>query len=416
MGKEESAKRGKVVLATVKGDVHDIGKNLLHILLKNNYYEVIDLGIRVPPERIIEECRKHSLDAICLSGLLVKSAHMMAETASKLNEAGISVPLFVGGAALTQKFTDERIAPAYRGPVIYSKDAMSGLEQLADVLLGKKLPKNREVEKGKTGPRAKSEPESNGPRFKPPTPRKAPDLSLHILKELDLREVLSCIDERRLYSSHLGLNGDFAKLISSGDKKALSLKKQVEEFKREAIEKKLLLPKAIFQFFECNSEGDNIVLYSGKKTAETLVFKRQKGGERLCLSDFVAPKKAGRDSICLFVATCGAGVREKAGRMLGQGEYFRSHLLQALALESAEATAGILHEKISEMWGTGNAGIRVSYGYPSCSDLTEQKKLFKLLLPEKIGVSLSEGMMMEPEASVSALVFSFNGSKYFSAD
>ncbi len=410
-----TAKRGKVILATVKGDVHDIGKNLVHILLKNNYYEVIDLGIKVPPEKIIAACKEHKPDVICLSGLLVKSAEMMVVTAEALKEAGISVPLLVGGAALTEKFTKEKIAKAYSGPVLYSKDAMAGLRQVEELISHKgKVKKEKVPQEAAVPPRTEQMKEGPAPPHSAPAhPRKAPDLLPRILKDFDLQEVFSNIDKKRLYSMHLGLEGN--------EGKAKILTGQVEETESFIIKNNLLEPRAIYQFFECNSRGTSIVVFQGEKEPETLDFERQKGGEGLCVSDFVAQEGAGRDSICLFVTSCGKGVREKAEELRESGEYLKSHLLQLLALECAEALADMVHKRIREEWGieakgaqkNKPQGIRISYGYPMCRDLGEQKKLFKLLKPENIGVKLSSGLMMDPEASVSALVFHNPNAKYF---
>jgi len=226
-----------------------------------------------------------------------------------------------------------------------------------------------------------------------------------------------------LYNNHLGLKGGIQKLIDRGDEKAIKLKRQVDEVKKYIIDNNLIKPKAIYQFFECESDKNNIIVYDGKKIIETLEFPRQNKGDFLCVADFVSPK---RDNFALFVTSCGKGILEICKELRDNGEYLKSHLTQILALESAEAFAEIVHKKIRELWKISDkdlpkedifmaqyTGIRLSYGYPACPSLDDQKKLFNLLKPEQIGVHLTEMMMMDPEASVSALVFYHPQGQYF---
>ena len=234
-----------------------------------------------------------------------------------------------------------------------------------------------------------------------------------------------------LYGKHLGLRGNLETLLTRGNEKAVELHQQVEAVIDEVIAKKLLRAQAVYQFFPAQAESDSLRLYraNGKDIAATFLFPRQQHGEGLCLSDFAAPTSSGKqDYIALFAVTCGHGVRELAEQYRASGRYLQSHILQALAIEGAEAFAELLHQRLREMWGFADPpeltmrerfkaryrGVRVSFGYPACPRLEDQERLFQVLpVTASIGVELTEGYMMEPEASVSALVFHHPQAKYF---
>jgi 5-methyltetrahydrofolate--homocysteine methyltransferase len=438
MEKADTAKRGRVVLATVKGDVHDIGKNLVEIILKNNGYDVVNLGIKVPPDELIKAYLQHKPDAIGLSGLLVKSAQQMVITASDLRDAGIVIPLLVGGAALSAKFTQQKIAPSYGKAVCYAKDAMTGLRLMNELM----DPATREtvvrdhtaagngfgVSTTVTVTEIPTVARSPKVRADLPIPI-APYLDTKVRLVPDLREIWSYINPFMLYGRHLGFRGDFEKQFAARDPKAVELFESMEEVKNEAAE--FLKVRAVWQFFETEPEGNVLHLFApdGTQPLHTFRCKRQRTGDFLCLSDYVlAPRNAQRDHLALFVVTAGEGVRERSEKAKNEGYYFKSHGLQALAIESAEACAEWLHRRIREDWGFPDApemtmaqrftsryrGKRYSFGYPACPDLDDQAGLWKLLRPEAIGVQLTEGMMMDPEASVSALVFHHPDCTYFS--
>jgi len=440
--KKLGRKSAKVILATVKGDVHDIGKNLLEIILHNNGYTVVNLGIKIPPEALIEAYHEHKPDIIGLSGLLVKSAHMMVTTCEDLKAAGIEVPIFVGGAALTLKFTAGKIAPAYSNIVVYSKDAMEGLNHVKEITNDFEKFKNKNDEVHKKALAAsiiaeqkvsavQIEGSERSPAIQDAEVLKPQDFEEHIIEDYDLMEIFDYINPVMLYTKHLGLKGSYPRLIESKDEKAIKLTKQVDEVKEYILKNQIFHPRAIYKFFECNSEKNRINIYEDENLVEVLPFPRQKSGEKLCASDFIRQKTHGKDTITrdtvgFFVTTCGEGIMEKAKELRENGEYLKSHIIQVLAIEGAEAFAEIVHKKMRKLWGIADKqltkneifqakyqGIRLSYGYPACPDLNEQKKLFKLLKPEKIGVNLTEGMMMEPEASVSAIVFYHPQGKYF---
>ena len=443
--KSGSSARGRMLLATVKGDVHDIGKNLVEIILSNNGFEVINLGIKVSPEELIEAARRENPDFIGLSGLLVKSAHQMAVTAADLKAAGVSAPLLVGGAALSRRFADTRIAGEYDGPVLYAKDAMNGLDlanRLTDPLLRpallEELAGRREQSQQEAASRQQAvvSPAASGCSSVSttlPLPP-LPDSAEHTLAEIPLDHLLPFLNRQMLYSKHLGLTGPVEKLLAAGDDKAVRLHEAVEEMIGLVREKSLIRPRAFYRFYPAAADGDDLVLYdpdgSGHERLR-FTFPRQRGGEHLCLADYTRPLDSGeRDSVALFVTSAGTGVRALAEAWKGEGEYLKSHLLQALALELAEAAAEYVHRRIRDAWGIsddpsatpvdilkGNyRGIRVSPGYPACPEIADQEKIFALLKPERIGVQLTDGHMMDPEASVSALVFHHPEARYFTVD
>jgi 5-methyltetrahydrofolate--homocysteine methyltransferase len=438
MEKADTAKRGKVVLATVKGDVHDIGKNLVEIILKNNGFDVVNLGIKVPPEELIKAFQAHQPDAIGLSGLLVKSAQQMVITANDLKDAGIEVPLLVGGAALSAKFTQTKIAPSYGGAVCYAKDAMTGLRlmnELMDPETRARVISDQLVSGGgvtvQTTVKVVEKPKvSRSPKVR--TDLAIPEvgyLDRKVRLVPDLREVWSYINPFMLYGRHMGYRGDFEKRLAERETKAVELFNEMEEVKNEAAG--FMKVRAVWQFFEAESEGEALHLFApGEKTPlHTWKFKRQLGGDQLCLSDYVLPPQNGkRDHVGVFVVTAGEGVRERAEKAKQDGYYFKSHGLQALAIETAEGCAEWLHRRMREDWGFPDPpemtmaqrftsryrGKRYSFGYPACPDLEDQTSIWKLLRPEEIGVQLTEGFMMDPEASVSAVVFQHPDCTYFS--
>jgi 5-methyltetrahydrofolate--homocysteine methyltransferase len=418
--------------------VHDIGKNLVEIILGNNGYQVINLGIKVPPETLIQAYREHAPDVIGLSGLLVKSAQQMVTTAGDLRDAGIRVPLLVGGAALSDKFTRTRIAPAYAEAVCYAKDAMTGLR----LMNGLMDPKDRaavlrdhtfvEAPAEAAAPASAggwSEIRSRKVRTDIPIPT-APYLDRKVRDVPHLAEVWSYINPFMLYGRHLGYKGSFEKDLVQHEPKALELYQQVEDLKQEAA--RFMKVKAVWQFFEAGRDGNAIQLFApgGGSPIHTFGFGRQPREDGLSLSDYILdPEDGRRDHLALFVVTAGAGIRAKAEEWKQAGEYFKSHALQALAIETAEGCAEWLHRRIREDWGFPDPptmtmqerftsryrGKRYSFGYPACPDLEGQRGLWTLLRPEEIGVELTEGMMMDPEASVSALVFHHPDCAYFTA-
>ena len=439
----EAATRGTIVLATVKGDVHDIGKNLVDIILSNNGYRVVNLGIKVPPQDLIQAYRDHRPDMIGLSGLLVKSAQMMVETVRDLSGAGVDCPVLVGGAALTNRFTRLRIAPGHTGVVGYARDAMSGLDlahRLADAderqrLASELIRETQAMEKEESSrsrrPRAarpRSAESTIAPVASAPTP---PDLRRHLLKDFDLSEIFNYVNPVMLYVRHLGYRGRFVDALVAGDEKAVELRERVRRVEDVMIERNDIGANAVYRFHRAASEGDDMVILSddGERELERFHFGRQSEGDGLCLSDYVLPRNSDTpDYVASFVTTIGPGIRELAAKWQEKGDYLSSHILQVLALEGAEAFAELLHKRLRTAWGFADPdgltnldlfkanyrGRRYSFGYPACPRLEDQEQLWRLLEPEKtVGVSLTEGFMMEPEGSVSAIVMHHPQAKYF---
>ncbi|WP_102275416.1 methionine synthase [Cytobacillus massiliigabonensis] len=434
--------KGKIVLATVKGDVHDIGKNLVDIILSNNGYDVIDLGIKVAPAQLVETIKKEKPNMIGLSGLLVKSAQQMVLTAHDLRQAGIDIPILVGGAALSRKFTDTKIAKEYDGLVLYAKDAMNGLSlanqlQVPEELEKLKLqqaekqltalsavPFERNRANTATAVKMRTKLNINIPVFVPK------DLKRKLLKSYSLAHIEPYINKQMLIGHHLGLKGKLDKLLAAGDEKAVKINGVVNDLIQASKENNWIKPAAVYQFFPAQSDGDKVIIYNEEQTAiiETFEFPRQEVEPFLCLADYLKPKESGQmDYVAFFTVTAGKGIRQVADQLKGQGRFLECHALQSLALETAEGFAELIHRQIRDRWGFPDPvemtmkerfaakyhGQRYSFGYPACPDLEDQKKLFRLICPEDIGVHLTDGCMMEPEASVSAIVFAHPDARYF---
>jgi 5-methyltetrahydrofolate--homocysteine methyltransferase len=439
MEKAETSRRGKIVLATVKGDVHDIGKNLVEIILANNGYQVINLGIKVAPDALIQAWRDHQPDAIGLSGLLVKSAHQMVMTASDFKDNGVGVPLLVGGAALSEKFTTTRIGPAYGAPTFYSKDAMTGLRimnELTDPATREAVADAHIFTACDTAPvvaaPAVNLSKARSPKVRTDIPTPAvPYLERRVRNVPNLTEVWGYINPFMLYGRHLGFKGNFEELLRDRDSKAIELYHEVERAKQVAA--KFMKVRAVWQFLEAERDGNSIHLFApgAASPLHSFRFGRQAKSDGLCLSDYILDAGAnGRDHLGMFVVTAGEQVRLHSEEAKQRGEFLLAHAMQALAIETAEACAEWLHRRLREDWGFPDAptmtmherftsryrGKRYSFGYPACPNLDDQQGMWKLLQPEEISVELTEGMMMDPEASVSALVFHHPDCAYFTAD
>ena len=435
----KAPKRGKLLLATVKGDVHDIGKNLVNIIFESNGFEVLDLGVKVPSETIVEAALKEKPDFIGLSGLLVRSTEQMAVTARELASAGLNCPLLVGGAALTLKYTENNIAPVYKGKVFYAEDAMGGLNYAlgcANKLQVASCKLQVTGHKPEAGGAA-LQPSAGGlsaiggpaglfggqPSALSPDDIPVPgDLERHFTGEQALEELFENLDE--------GLfNLRFLKLNKSQPKKATEASRLLAAMKKEVIGSRLIKARGVYQFFPVNSSGDDLLFYDKAGTRRaSFGFPRRTAGERLCLADFAAPVSGGvKDYAALFAVTCGEGVLAYAKREREAGNYVKSYMAEALALTLAEAFAEVMHYRLRQAWGIAEAdpvrpplrsryrGKRYSFGCSACPDLANQKILFDLLKPEAdAGLRLTEGFMMDPEASVSAIVFHNPKAVYFS--
>lgn len=453
MEKADTAAKAKIILATVKGDVHDIGKNLVDIILSNNGYQVINLGIKITSDQLIQAVKEHGPDMIGLSGLLVKSAQQMVITADDLAKSDIDLPILVGGAALTRNFVNRKIAAAYGdGTVVYAKDAMDGLAIANKVIdedefselknvLANEIAELKELKEVKREKKDVVKTRSSDIEIQKELPQPH-DYDRHVIKNTPLDLIWKYINPIMLYGRHLGLNGKLAKLLSDGKfdelkkadggEKAIELYEEVEKVK-QLYRDTHFTAGAVYQFFKASGEDNTVSIYEkpgSPNIVAQIEFPRQSKDKGVCLSDYLSPiKVAENDSFCMFSVTFGTGIRELAENLKNEGNYLHSHIVSALALESAEAYAEYLHQKLRAQWGFEDPiettmmdrfrakyrGKRYSFGYPACPKLDDQEVLFKLLAPTKdIGVQLTEGFMMDPEASVSAVVFHHPQATYYS--
>lgn len=448
MEKADQNNKGKIILATVKGDVHDIGKNLVEIILSNNGFQVVDLGIKVTSGQLIEAVQKEQPDMIGLSGLLVKSAQQMVLAASDLRQTNISIPILVGGAALSRQFTEKKISAEYDGLVLYAKDAMNGLS-LANQLQNEEGRKQILLEKvEKEAERAKLGQEvSEGKRVASAVPVRSAvstrvpvfqptDLERHVLRNYALTHIQPYLNWQMLLGHHLGIKGKVSRLLDERDQKTVELKGVVESLLEDMKKESLIEAHGLYRFFPAQSDGDQVIIYdpqeyltqNQKTVIERFTFPRQDKEPFFCLADYLhSVESEEMDYVGFFAVTTGKGIRERAQLWKEKGDYLRSHALQALALELAEGFAERVHQLMRDQWGFPDSadfsmqdrfsakyqGQRFSFGYPACPHLEDQEKLFRLLSPEDIGIQLTDGFMMEPEASVTAMVFAHPEARYF---
>lgn len=451
MEKSDASQKGTVIMATVKGDVHDIGKNLVGIIIGNNGYNVIDLGINTPAEKIREAIIEHKADFVGMSGLLVKSAMEMVNTVGVLKEAGIDIPIFVGGAALTEKFTVNKIEPSYENNiVIYSKDAMTALADLNKMIDAEKfeefkayLQKRRDLllvkseeELAKLDVRqsVSSIKDQDGdfdfskvelPKYNFEKIYKPETLNRQIIINISAKEVFKYLNLQMLIGKHLGLKSVVNNLLEQGDERVTKIYNEIIDIINHGDE--YFDIKAVYKYFPTRKNGEKIEVLSDdlQTVIETFEFPRQKFGKYYSLNDYISPE--GIDYMGLFVVSAGEKSRLASNELMEKGEFYRGHLVNSVGLEIAEATAEYIHRIMredvgifdptditqDEIFKSKYQGTRYSFGYPACPDLSDQEKLFKLLKPETYGIKLTEGYMMYPEASVSAIVFSQPFTKYF---
>ncbi len=441
MEKSDSSGRGKILLATVKGDVHDIGKNLVDIILSNNGYNVHNIGIKQSINTIIEEAEKANVDVVGMSGLLVKSTVIMKENLEELAIRGLAErwPVILGGAALTRAFVEQDLAEVYPGTVRYAKDAFEGLE-LMDRLMalkrgepGAALPelRKRRTKVARSGEEAR-EIDTKRSDIRTdneiPTP---PFWGSRVIKGIPLNDYVSMLDERALFVGQWGLKGgksftEMAELEGRPRLRQLLNDIQVNNWIEAAV---------VYGYYPCFSEGNDLVILDPEKPLERkeisrLTFPRQRRDRRLCLSDFFASKDSGRiDVVAFHVVTMGEAVSRATGKLFAQNN-FREYLeLHGLSVQLTEALAEYWHARIRAEQGfgiedsseldsildQGYRGSRYSFGYPACPDLSQQTQLCELLKPERIGVKLSEEFQLHPEQSTSAIIVHHPEAKYFNA-
>ncbi len=436
MEKVDGQEKGKIVLATVKGDVHDIGKNLVDIILTNNGYKVYNLGIKQPIDNILNAAKEYNADAIGLSGLLVKSTLVMKEDLEEMNSRGISMPVICGGAALTRKYVEEDLAGLYHGDVYYGQDAFSGLrimdeltkpgraEKIAKTIKARGAKMETLIEEKQAPGQLRSNVISNTP-----VP-KAPFFGYRVLKNLRLEEVYPWINTIALFRGQWQFRQgqmskeDYAKIIKE------KVEPLFESLKDKCIREKILEPRVVYGYYPCYSEGNDLIVLDESKSKEKVRFQfpRQQKEPHHCLADFFRPKESGElDVVGFQVVTVGHRATEEAKKLFDANKYTDYLYLHGLSVETAEALAEYTHKMIrkemeiglkdsenrDEVFRQGYQGSRYSFGYPACPNLEDQKKLFELIPAEKIGMSLTEEFQLVPEQSTSAIVVHHPRAKYF---
>ncbi|WP_030274189.1 methionine synthase [Streptomyces sp. NRRL B-24484] len=443
MEKSDSEGKGTIVLATVKGDVHDIGKNLVDIILSNNGYNVVNLGIKQPVSAILEAAQEHRADVIGMSGLLVKSTVIMKENLEELNQRGLAAdyPVILGGAALTRAYVEQDLHEVYQGEVRYARDAFEGLK-LMDALVavkrgvpGAALPELRqrrharveveEVEEVNLGQIRSDVAVDN----RVPVP---PFWGDRIVKGIPFADYASWLDEDALFKGQWGLKasrtGDgpsYEELVETEGRPRLRM--WLDRLQTEGW----LEPAVIYGYFPANSKGDDLIVHNEDGSERTrFTFPRQRRGRRLCLADFFRPEDSGeRDVVALQVVTMGNRVSEAANELFAANAY-RDYLeLHGLSVQLAEALAEFWHARVRYELGFGDEdpqdvrdmfalkyrGARFSLGYGACPELEDRAKIAELLKPERIGVVLSEEFQLHPEQSTDAIVIHHPEAKYFNA-
>jgi 5-methyltetrahydrofolate--homocysteine methyltransferase len=445
MEKTESSGRGRIVLATVKGDVHDIGKNLVDIILTNNGYEVFNLGIKVPIAEMIAKADDVEADAIGMSGLLVKSTLIMRENLEELNRTGRSgYTVLLGGAALTRTYVEKDLRETYDGKVFYGKDAFEGLRVLDRMMeikhsgiddptfgterSGRVLPKRNSEQLAEVDPATipdhSPDVEKDNPVFVPPF------LGSRVAKGIPLDDVVSYLNETALFRNQWGYrpvdgetDADFKERVRA------ELRARLDEAKAEGT----LIPSVAWGYFPANSEGDDLIVYTDdtRTTERTRFhFPRQRREPYLCIADFFRSTTSDdADYVAFHVVTMGAAASERTAELFAANRYLDYVSLHGLSVEMAEALAELWHRRIREEWGfaaedaptlTGlfrqqHRGGRYSFGYPACPDLEDNAKVVELLEAGRIGVTVSEGFQLHPEQTTLAIVCHHPKAKYFVA-
>ncbi|MBC7899167.1 MAG: methionine synthase, partial [Saprospiraceae bacterium] len=480
MEKAESSNKGTLVLATVKGDVHDIGKNLVDIILTNNGYRVINLGIKQSIDSILESLADTKADAVGMSGLLVKSTLVMRDNLEIMNERGINIPVILGGAALNRRYVDNDLIPLYEGKLFYARDAFDGLHTM-DELTQKESkvqgPKSKvaaagngsepneaaaggsngqidtvddvedlvgeDAKLGKAAARVSSRATGDTTHtahsdVKPaeiiPS---APFYGSKVVEVTDLSKVFEFVNETALfkgqwqYKQGRSSKEDYATLLET------TVYPKFAEIKAKATRSKLLEAKLVYGYFPCQSSGNDLIIYQDDERTERMRFTfprqpiDQRGGRNLCLADYFASVESGKVDVVAFdLVTMGRRASEYSAELFKSDNYTDYLLFHGLSVESAEALAEMWHKRIrtelgfahadafelAKLFHQGYQGSRYSFGYPACPNLEDQTKLFELLQPERIDVELSEEFQLHPEQSTSAIIVHHPEAKYFTIE
>jgi 5-methyltetrahydrofolate--homocysteine methyltransferase len=454
--------KGTLVLATVKGDVHDIGKNLVDIILTNNGYKVHNLGIKQTIEAILQAYDETGADAIGMSGLLVKSTLIMKDNLELMNERGVKVPVILGGAALTRRYVEEDLKSIYKGSLYYAHDAFAGLRTM-DQLVGAsdQVDENGSAvaavgktevaddvedlvgEESKLGIRKTARPRGAMPSgdtthttrsaIEPDVPIPTPPFyGSRVVEDISLDDVFAFVNENALFKGQW----QFKQGKTPPDQYQALVRDKVrpiyEEIKERSKREQLLVPKAVYGYFACQSSGNDLIVYDENQREQVrFTFPRQPAGKHLCLADFFASQESGRmDVVAFHLVTVGRRASEYSHELFKSDNYADYLYFHGLSVEAAEALAECWHKRIRQELGIAGQdatnlsrlfhqqyqGSRYSFGYPACPRLEDQEKLFTLLNPGRIDVSLTEEFQLEPEQSTSAIIVHHPEAKYFSIE
>jgi 5-methyltetrahydrofolate--homocysteine methyltransferase len=445
-----STAKGKLVLATVKGDVHDIGKNLVDIICTNNGYEVHNLGIKVAISEMVAKAKEVDADAIGMSGLLVKSTLIMRENLEELNNLGLSdLPVLLGGAALTRRYVERDLREVYEGRLFYGRDAFEGLSTL-DSLMGMKRSGEWDPEFGRV-PTGRELPTRTDQSDAPPLelPRRSPDvaagnevftppfLGARVIKGIALDDIAEFVNETALFRNQWQFRPE--KLADGRPETDAEFKERIRPTFREQLAAAkasgVLVPQVVYGYFPANGDGDDLVVWTdAARTTEAARFHypRQKVAPYLCIADFFRPVESGETDYAAFhIVTMGAAVSVATAELFAANEYQQYLLLHGLGVEMAEALAEYWHRRIREEWGfvaedgptigglfrQQYRGGRYSWGYPACPELEDNATVARLLEAERLGIEVSEetGWQYHPEQTTSAIICHHPQAKYFIA-
>jgi 5-methyltetrahydrofolate--homocysteine methyltransferase len=460
--------KGTMVLATVKGDVHDIGKNLVDIILTNNGYKVVNLGIKQTIDTILGAYEEHQADAIGMSGLLVKSTLIMKENLEVMNERAINVPVVLGGAALTRRYVEDDLKSLYKGTLFYARDAFAGLRTMdklmsgdgeerlhlaggsqasslsvptevsedAEDLIGEdaKLgigksakPRGATRTSGDTTHTVRSDVKADVPIPDPPF------FGSRAVQDIPLEDVFAYVNETALFKGQWQFKQGRKSAEEYQALVAEHVRPVYEELKQRSEREGLLVPRAVYGYFHCQSAGNDLIVYdqTGKVELVRFTFPRQPAGKRLCLADYFASVESGRlDVVAFHLVTMGRRASEYSQQLFKSDNYSDYLYFHGLSVEGAEALAELWHKKIreelgiadrdaknlNELFRQGYQGSRFSFGYPACPNLEDQVKLFELLDPSRIDVELTEEFQLDPEQSTSAIIIHHPEARYFSIE
>lgn len=445
MERVEGSEKGSILLATVAGDVHDIGKNLVDIILSNNGYRVVNIGIKQPINAILDQATTHKCQVIGMSGLLVKSTVIMKENLLEMNSRKVAgFPVILGGAALTRSYVERDLQSVYEGDVFYAQDAFEGLKLMEDIGRGVGVPPTSHRDDFVDGPVG----ETPTPRLtshrtdildpalyvfsgvkseiKPvPHPPNFPFYGPRYRTKFDVFELYKYINPIALFRGQW----QFKRPDGMGN---LEFNDWIEEQARpifERLQKELatvLQPKVAWGYFPCASSGNDLIIFEEDQKTERLrfTFPRQRDGKRLCISDFFSPEL---DTVAFHIVTVGGETSKHERELFDKGEFQDYLFVHGMGVESAEALAEYWHKQVRHELGIDQddpddkkllfsakyQGARYSFGYPACPNLEDQAKLFELLKPEEIGIELTEEFMLNPEQSTSAIIVHHPEAKYF---